>query len=97
MITALLGLAGVIAAGTLGYVTARLKNSGKINTTEASTLWEQSTQMRHELTTRANELELELLRQKTAHDKAMARMFTRLDEAYEEIKQLRLRLNGHGS
>jgi hypothetical protein len=53
--------------------------------------------MRHELTTRANELELELLRQKTAHDKAMARMFTRLDEAYEEIKQLRLRLNGHGS
>lgn len=94
MITALLGLAGVIAAGTLGYITARLKNSGKINTTEASTLWAQSTLMRQELTARANDLELELARQKAAHDKAMARMFARLDEAYEEIKLLRLRLNG---
>lgn len=108
MIVALLALAGVVAGVVGGYVTARLKNSGKINTTEASTLWTQLNQMFQDVTLRANELELKLGRQKDAHDEAMSRMFKqleaaenrwtatseRLNAANEEIRKLRLRLNG---
>jgi hypothetical protein len=42
LVAAITGLVGVIITAAVGYVVARRKASGTIDTTEAQTLWEQS-------------------------------------------------------
>lgn len=60
----LLGLMGVVVAtasvtsgGLVAWINTRRRNSGKIETSEASVLWQQSQKMREELTRRAERAE----------------------------------------
>ena len=45
----ILGVIGALVSGYLAYAVARRQRSGKIDTTEAGTLWAEGQAMRHEL------------------------------------------------
>jgi hypothetical protein len=46
---ALIGFAGVLASGLIGFYVARLTNSGQIDTSTADRLWDEAGKMRTEL------------------------------------------------
>lgn len=57
----ILGLAGAVISGFVAYIVARRQRSGRIDTTEAETLWAESQAMRKELRDEAENCRGEVL------------------------------------
>jgi len=88
IVAALLGVAGVGVTAIVTYVVARRTTSGRVETSEAATLWAASEQMRKELRDElvaARAQVIELLRQ----NESLHRQIT---ELLEEIDRLQKRL-----
>lgn len=60
MTAALLGLAGVTVTSLVTYLVARRRNSGRIGTSSADSLWEAAEQIRKELRSELERIRLEL-------------------------------------
>jgi len=58
ILTVIAGLVASLSVAGLGYFVARQTNSGRINTSEAKTLWIESTAMRIELRAEVEALQI---------------------------------------
>ena len=60
LVPVILGLAGAVISGAVAYVVSKRQRSGRIDTTEAETLWAESQAMRKELRDEAENCRLEV-------------------------------------
>lgn len=88
-LTALFIFLGSLVTGGVTWLIARRSKSGDIETSEASSLWDESKEMRKELREEANTLRAELETERKARGRAEELVF----KLREELAELRGRLD----
>lgn len=81
ILQAVLALVTIVVSNTAVYLIARREHSGRIETSEAASLWETQREIRREAVSRADDLE-----------KRMEAMRTELAKAYRRIAVLEAQL-----
>ena len=93
--TAIFVFLGVCVTAVSAWVVSRQQRSGRINTSEATKLWEESTGMRHELRDQVEALNLEIKDLKIENAQQRAEIGTyraEVEALTREVRKLRARV-----